>query len=244
MTDIAAQQPEMNEISRLTGVFWEPKPVYENLAVKPRWWVPLILLTVLAICYSAAFSRIVGWDTFMRQQMETNPRLQQLSVEQRERIIQTQGKVTQWMALGGATVGVAVSTIVMAGVLLLTFNVLGGASLRFKQAFSITSYSMLPTALSTILAIIVMFFKNPEDFDLRNPLVLNVGAFLDPASVPKWLHSIGVSLDLFSFWVILLLALGFWVASKTMSYTKSLILVVIPWAAYVLIKSGWTALFS
>lgn len=244
MTDSQSLPAQMGETQRLIGIFWEPRPVYENLASRPRWWVPLVLLTVLALVYIGTFSRVVGWDTFIRQQFETNPRLQQLSPDQRAQAMEMQVKIGSRLAYVGGALGMTVSTLVIAGILLGAFNLLGGASLTFKQAFSVTCYSFLPTALSTVLALIVMLFKNPEDFDLQNPLVLNVGAFLDPATTSKGLHSFATSLDLFSFWVILLLALGMCVAARRLSYAKSLMLVLVPWAVYVAAKSGWAALFG
>ncbi|HSB13643.1 MAG TPA: YIP1 family protein [Bryobacteraceae bacterium] len=244
MTEPQVSLEGMGELKRLAGVFWEPKPVFEELAARPRWWVPLIFLTVLALVYIGTFSRVIGWDTFIRQQFETNPRLQSLSSDQRAQAMEMQMKIGSRFAYVGGALGMTVSSLVIAGILFGAFNLLGGASLKFKQAFSITCYSLLPTALSSILALIVMLFKNPEDFDLQNPLVLNVGAFLDPAATPKALHSLATSLDLFSIWVILLLALGFSVAARRISYAKSLILVLVPWALYVAGKSGWAAMFG
>jgi Yip1-like protein len=237
-------QVETSEIKRLAGIFWEPKPVFEDLSGRPRWWVPLILLTVLALTYIGTFSRVVGWDTFIRHQYETNPRLQELSSDQRAQAMEMQMKIGSRFAYVGGALGMTVTCLAIAGILLGMFNLLGGASLKYKQAFSITCYSFLPTALSTILSLIVMLFKNPEEFDLQNPLVLNVGAFLDPSTTPKGLHSLASSLDLFSIWVILLLALGMSVAARRVSYAKSLIFVLVPWALYVAVKSGWAAMFG
>lgn len=234
----------MTETGRLIGIFWEPRPVFEDLSTRPRWWVPLILLTVLAVGYLLAFSRIVGWETFMRQQFETNPQLQQIPPEQQDRILEQQTKYASTFGYVGAGVGVAASTLLIAALLLGLFNFLGGTRLKYKQAFSITCYSYLPTGLSTILAMVVMYLKNPEDFDLQNPLVLNVGSFLDPDTTAKWLHSIATSLDAFSIWVMLLLALGFSVAAKKLPFSRSLMLVLSPWAVYVALKSGWVSLFS
>jgi hypothetical protein len=81
-----------------------------------------------------------------------------------------------------------------------------------------------------------MFLKNPEDFDMQHPLPANLGAFLSTQTTPKWLYGLASSIDLFAIWVMLLMALGFSVAAgRKMSFAKSLTLVLIPWALYVLI---------
>lgn len=234
----------LTEAQRLIGVFWEPKPVFQDLAAHPRWWTPLILMTALSLIYVVMFSRIVGWETFMRHQFETNERMQQMPQEQRERALEQSVKIAAGFGYAGAVLGVPVSLLLISAVLLGIFNGLAGAELRFRQAFSITTYASLPSALGAVLGMVVMRFKNPEDFDLQNPVPLNLGAYLDPTGTPKFLHSIAGSLDLLSIWVILLLALGFSTAARKVSYRRALILILIPWAAYVLIKAGWSAAFA
>jgi hypothetical protein len=266
MAETPGQAKQMSQIQRLVGVFWEPKPVFRDLAARPRWWVPLVLSSLLSIAYLATFSRVVGWDTYMQRQFETNPRMQEMTAEQRQQAMEMGGKIGVAFGYTAAVVGPAVFSLIIAGILLGTFNTFGGAELKFKTAFSATVYSFLPSVIGTILSIVTMFLKNPEDFNLENPLILNVGAFLDPQTTPKWLHGIATSLDLFSIWIILLLALGLSVAGgkrpkveapagagdvheiptagRELPYGKSLTLVVLLWAIWVLLKAGWAALFS
>lgn len=233
-----APAEDMSEIGRLTGIFWEPRPVFENLTWKPRFLVPLILLTVLSTVYLATFARVVGFESLTRRQLESNPRTAQLPAEQRERAIQQGTRFAAPMAYIAGVLGVTVTSLVIAGVLLGCMNLVGGAKLKYPQAFSITCYSFLPSGIAQILALVVLLLKDPADFDLQNPLPLNAGAFLDRASVGGFLHSIASSLDLFSIWVILLMALGFATAARRMSYGKALSLVLLPWGVYVLLKSA------
>jgi hypothetical protein len=242
MSEQQVPQANMSEAGRLAGIFWEPKPVFQNLAVHPRFWAPLILLTVLSIAYLASFARTVGFESYTRRQIEASPRTAQLPAEQRERAIQQGARIATPMAYVGGTLGVAVSCLVIAAVLLGCVNLVGGAKLRYPQAFSITCYSLLPSGLATVLALVVMLLKDPADFDLQNPLPLNVGAFLDRSTFGGFLHSLAGSLDLFSIWVILLLALGFSAAAKRMTYGKALALVLAPWGIYVLLKSALAGL--
>jgi hypothetical protein len=137
-----------------------------------------------------------------------------------------------------------VVALAIAGVLLLTCKMMG-ASLQFKQMFAITSYSMLPGLISSILAIIVVFLKNPEDFNLQNPLFFNIGAALEPPpNTGKFLYSLATSIDLFTFWSILLLATGISVAARKIPFSKAVVAVVVPWAIWVLVKSAWAGAFS
>jgi hypothetical protein len=234
----------VSEGGRIVGTFWEPKPVFEDLAQRPRWWVPLILLTLLSICYVFAFSHLIGWSTFIQHEIQSNPRLQQLPLEQQARIIEQQARLGPIMGYVGAAIGLPLSVLVVAGVLLGIFRSLGGADLTFRQVFSVTCYSYLPSGLASVLSMVAMRFTNPADFDIRNPLALNLGWFLDPETTAKWLHSAAASLDLFSLWTLLLIAGGLAVAARKMRFSKSLALVVSAWIVWVAVKSGWAAAFS
>jgi hypothetical protein len=120
-----------------------------------------------------------------------------------------------------------------------------GAPLQFKQMFAISAYAMLPGLLFTILAIVVMFLKNPEDFNLQNPLFFNIGAAMEPPpNTGKFLYSLASSIDLFTFWTILLLATGISVAARKVPFSKAVIAVATPWIIWVLVKSAWAGAFG
>jgi len=238
------QARQMSEVGRITGVFWEPGPVFENLAAVPRWWVPLILAIILAVIYVASFGEIVGWDTFLEQELAANSRVQQLPAEQQQQIIQQQKGFVGIFSYGGALLGTAGTLLVISGVLLLCFKISGAGELSFRQAFSVTTYSWLPFSLYQVLSIIALYFTNPADFNLRNPLPFNVGWFLDPASSPAWLVSALTSIDIFSFWVMALMALGFSAAARKIGYGKAFSEIFFVWLGYVIVKAGWAALFG
>ena len=242
---LTPEQPRpMSEPGRLFGVFWAPKPVFQDLAARPRWWVPLILMMCLALCTVFAIAHFIGWDTVLEQQLQSNPRIQQMSPAQQQAIIQQTGKFVSISAYVGAALFTPAMMLLVAGVLLLLFRTVTGAEVSFRQAFSFASYSFLPLGLSNILVIVVVSFVHPADFDVENPLALNLGWLVDPQTAPKWLHSFATSVDFFVIWLMLLLALGFSVAAKRLSYKKSLTLVVSAWLVLVLVKAGWAAMFG
>jgi hypothetical protein len=234
----------MTELARLTGIFWDPKPVYEDLAARPRWWAPILLTTVIALAYLAAFSHRIGWEQFLEQEFRTNSRLQQIPVEQQREIIARQAKIVGVTSYAGAALGTLVVCVAVAGVFLFAFRTFGGAELSFRQSLSVTAYSFLPNALASALAIVVVTQADPADFDLRNPLMLNAAWLAPPEGVPAWLRTLAASLDLFSIWTLLLLALGYSVAARKVRYAKSLALVLAVWGAYVALKVAWSALLG
>ena len=179
----------------------------------------------------------------MEQTMEKSPQTRDLPADQREMRIDAGTKFAPIIGYAGSLIGIPLVAVVVAGVLLLVCKMMG-ASLQFKQMFAISSYSMLPGLISTILMIIVVFLKNPDDFNLQNPLFFNLGAALEPPpNTGKFLYSVATSIDLFTFWTMLLLATGISVASRKLPFPKALMAVVAPWVIWVLVKSSWAAAF-
>jgi len=233
---------EMSEPARLVGIFWEPKPVFEDLSRNPRFWTPLILLTLLSVLYSVTIARVIGWQEVVARQLESNERIEQLPAEQRERIIEQSLKLTVPLGYAGAILGTAISALVIAAVVLGMANLFAGAALTFKQAFSLTCYSMLPMGLAAILSMVVLFLKDPADFDIQRPLPLNLGIIPGVADTPAGWRTMAESIDLFSIWVIVLLAIGASAASRRLSFAKALVLILVPWFAVVLIRSALAGL--
>jgi hypothetical protein len=231
----------MSEAARISGVFLDPKKAFADIAARPRWYWPIILMVIAALGFTYLYTSHVGWERFIRQTMENNSRAQNQTQEQREQAIQTGVKVAPIFGYAGSLVFIPLAALAIAGAVLLMCKMTGAASLDYKHMLAISSYAMLPTLISSILAIIVMFLKDPDQFNLQNPLVFNLGAFLEPPpNTGKALYSLATSIDLFSFWTILLLATGISVAVRKFPFSKALTAVVAPWLIYVLVKAGWT----
>jgi hypothetical protein len=134
--------------------------------------------------------------------------------------------------------------LIVDGVIVLMCK-LGGAALKFNQTFAITAWAMLPRVIAGILSIVVMFIENPEDFNLQNPLAFNFGAFMEPPpNSGKFIYSMATSVDLFTIWTILLIAVAISVAARKVPFSKALILVVAPWIIWVLAASGFAGMFG
>ena len=55
LSESEPQPKGLSEGSRLTGVFFEPAKTFEDVAARPNFWAPLILLMVVALVYIALF---------------------------------------------------------------------------------------------------------------------------------------------------------------------------------------------
>jgi hypothetical protein len=228
----------MGEFSRLAGVFFEPMKTFKDIAQRPTWIVPMILVIVAVLGVTMTMSQRIGWERIFRHQDENTSRYQRMSQADKDQMVAMQMKFASLGYLG-AFIGVPIYDVVAAAILLGIAGGLMGGGMRFKQVFAVVSYSGLPGVLSAILTIIVIFLKNPDDFNMQNPLAFNAGAFMDPNSGSKFVYSLASSLDLFVIWTILLMATGLKAAAgKKLTFTGALVAVLLPWAVVVLGKAA------
>ena len=83
----------LSEPARLAGVFFSPKETFPDIARRPRWWIPLILMAIMSSLVATSYGRRVGWEKVVRAQVENNPRLEQVSPEQREQSIRVATRI-------------------------------------------------------------------------------------------------------------------------------------------------------
>jgi hypothetical protein len=165
-----------------------------------------------------------------------------MSAQQREQAVAVGAAVAKSVGYG-AIVLTLVSIVLTAAFLMFMANTIMGGNIRFQSMLGIVSYGFLPQLLVAALSMLVLFLKAPDDFDLRNPLMFNAGAFV-ANDAGQWVKVLAGSFDLFSFWIIALIATGISAAAPKISFGKALGAVVFPWALYVALRTAVTAAFS
>jgi hypothetical protein len=176
--------------------------------------------------------------------MEKNPQAANMSAEQKEQRIEGGAKFstpfTYAIGLLGPIIGILVVALVMWG----AYNLLGGANANFGTSFAITAHAFMTGLLSSVLFILVLYLKPPGTVDLENPMATNLAAIL-PDDAAKWLVAWLKSIDIFTFWTLILLAIGFAATNpKKLKGTKAFTIAFSVWAAYVVCRVGWAWIFS
>lgn len=219
-------------------VFFSPSAAMDSLARKPSFIVPLLIITVIgSVAMMIAFQRGVV-EHGMRQKMESNPRFEQIPAERRDAIIEQSARASSYFAVGGAVLGPTIGLLLTSGVLLLMTNVLGGSRVRFRQMVAVVAHAWLPMAVLSLIGIPILLAKDPETIDFQNIVPMANLSFLFSPSEQHRLYMIASSIDLFSFWVIGLLALG--IARLTGKSRGSVLPIVLaPWALYVVVFKAW-----
>jgi hypothetical protein len=227
--------PEKGSFGRLLGAIVSPRPTFDSIARKPGWLLPFLLLLLINIAVVFSFSHRVGWRGLIEKQLASNSQFQQLAPAVQQQRIARAVKLGPMIGYLGGTVGNAVVLLLVAGIFLVAFNVVFGSGIKFRQAFGITTHAFLPGVLKGLLALVIVWVRPPEGIDLQHLVMSNVGAFL-PAGQPVWLQTLGNSLDVFVFWIIALLAMGFAAASSSrkVKFGSALAVVVVIWLVFLL----------
>ncbi len=243
----SAEAPKMNFVQRMTGIYFEPKKTFEDVHRKGSWLGMFIIVSVLVMTTSYLIISRIDPQTLMRKGLEQSPFTRNMSEEQIQRILsQPVSPIRFYLQVALAPAGVMIAYLIVSGVLLLIF-VLMGASLTYKKSLAITVWGMGPPAIVVfLLSIIFILVKEPDSLDLNatNNVVSNLGVAVGDKEHPV-LHSLLSSLDVFSFWTIFLLATGFSAApSIKLTTGKAAVGVLIVWGVYVAGKVGISAIFS
>jgi hypothetical protein len=234
--------PPLSAMARITGVLFSPSKTFADIAQRPSCVVPFFLLIVLALGVSILIGQKTDWRSFFERQMNQNSRFDNMSQEQKDRILESQVTWAPKISFVFGPVIVGVTILFLSLVYWGAFNLFKGAALRFGAGLAITAYAFVPGLISSVLAIIILLIKQKGDVDPEHFLASSLSAYL-PDPSPKWLDSLGQSIELFWIWSLVLIAIGFAAANpKKIKPGAAYGIVFGLWAIWVLCKVGWAAL--
>jgi uncharacterized protein YneF (UPF0154 family) len=244
MSEPLAPRPRVGVARRIWLLLTDPRQAFVSLEGRSEWVAPLAVLVVLSVLLTASVGHRVGWRAVIEKRLENNPRIAQMTPEQRQQMLAQAERSASVFSYAGAVLGPVLGVVVTAGALWAVFALGLGAPIRFPVAVSVVSYSFLPLALQALIAIGVVWLSPPENVNLENLVASNAGAFL-AATSPAWFRALAASFDLFSLWTLGLLIIGFPVATgNAVSRGRSRAVVLSLWLLYVAAKSALAAIFS
>src|SRR5204862_1229683 len=134
--------------------------------------------------------------------------------------------------------------LVIAAVLMATFNFGVGTQITFGQSFAIVMYAWLVGIVRSLLAVITLFAgSNVEAFNFSNPVGTNPAYYMSITDVPGWLYRMCSWFDLITIWLFVLMGIGFAVVGRKKISTG--IAVMAGWfIVMVLVTTGWVAVTS
>lgn len=207
-TSVPAEAPAPSFVSTLGNLLVAPREAFAGVLRKPSPWLPLLGFVALHVLYVAVWLPNLDPIEMIRNQQEAAGKEAPLPPASAAGVIKV---------FTGAMVLVAppIVILVTAACMLLIFRFFYGGDVTFKQSFTVTVWSFLAVATVTVpLMLLVMWLKGEWSLDPGTVLTANASLLLDRASTAKWLYAAAKALDLFSFWLMFLLASGFAVALR------------------------------
>jgi len=241
---VAEPQASISPLGRIVGVFFSPKATFEDIARKPSWILPVLISTILGIGSTVVLNQRVNWREYIAQQIEKSPRAAQLSAEQKQQQSEISAKVTVYVVYGVGVLGGVLFAVVVGAVMMLAYNLLAGAGATFSQSMAIAAHTLLVGIVSTPIFLIVLLLRAPGTVDPDNPVATNLAAFL-PEESAKWLVTLCKSLDIFTIWMLVLIAIGFAAVNpRKLKGSKPYVVAFSVWGALVVVKVLWAFIFS
>jgi hypothetical protein len=228
--------------ARFVGVFVSPRETFADVARRPDFIAPLVVLILAVIAVSEVMLAKIGMERIVRTQIEHSSRASSMTPEQMQQAVEQGARIGSIFAHAGF-VFVVIGLLIVAGVCLAITNAIFGGRINFKTAFSVTCYASLVTIVSSIIAVVMILFGDVEHFDPQNPAPTNLGFFLNPTETPRTLMSLAGSFDVSTLWFIILLGIGLSEATARKVKPAPVTLTIFGvWLVWVLAKMGFATL--
>lgn len=256
MPMVKTAQPEeparIGPAGRLVGVLVSPGETFADINRKPTWLAPMLI----AIFYGLIWIRFFNWwvqPNYVRM-MQRQDQIQATRTGRdmpEPKIIDIQARGAHYGLYVAGVIGVPFVLVLVASIFSLEFLLFGGKA-TFKKIVSVYAWTTCSVVLvSDILNIAVLLIRERaslSDFGLQDLGVItptNLGVLMESNGSPVIL-SFAKSLDVFSFWEIILLTIGLTAisGSKGFSKGKAAAVVIIPWLLYILAKAGVAAFYG
>jgi hypothetical protein len=233
---LAAAEDPKSFPARFVGIFISPRATFADIARRPDFLAPLIVLILTAVVVSEIVLAEVDMGRIVRTQLEQSGRANSMSPEQVQRAIEQGARVATIIGHVGFVFAI-IGLLIAAGICLLVVNVIFQGGTNFKTVFSVACYSNLVSVLGSVIVVLVVLFGDIEHFNPQSPTPTNLGFFLSPRETPRALFSLASSFDIFTLWIIVLLGIGLSEATARKVKSTSISLTLLAcWLAWVLAK--------
>jgi hypothetical protein len=243
--------PPLSPAERVTGIFYEPARVFQNLHFHPRWLAAFLVIAIFSAIYHVAFVQRVGPEVIALAPIEKTIEGGWITADKADEIREQTREAAKspWMRLFGPLneiQGIFLFMCFLAAILMLLAMLFGG-KLTYWQALCVAMYSSLPPIVITkILSLVLLYIKAPEDIEPlkgQGGLVrADLGVLFAPAQHP-YLYVIGSFFGLITIYGLWLEATGLRYAGEKITSASAWTIAIILWAIGLLFALIAAALF-
>jgi hypothetical protein len=241
MPDLAVEEAprEGSSSSHVVNALISPREAFTSLARRPTYALALaVLIALTATLGYLAMSKVTPSD-FVKTLEASGRQMPPNALENAPRYL----AIARWSQFGGALIVSPLLYLAVSGVFLVIFR-MSGSEITFRQSFATTLHGLLPFAVLALIGIAVTLGKSEislAQIQSGSLVASNLG-FLAGDGAGKATTALLTSLDVFSLWCILLLALGYRIVGSLRAGTAWAGVLTV-WILGVLIKVGLAAIF-
>jgi len=238
-------QPSQSFWKRWIGVFVAPGATFADVARKPDFLAPMIVLVAASVAIAESTIAKIGMERIVRTALEHSSRGSSMTPEQLESVVRRGAEFATIFGHVGGVVLPPILMLIVAGIGLVIVNGIFGGEVNFETAFSIACYAWLVKIVQVIMSLAIIWFGDPETFNPESQAPTNVGFFLPPFETSRPLMVLASSADVFTVWNLVLLGIGFSRASQQKVKASSVFMIFFGvWLVYVLGRAGLATLGS
>jgi len=249
-TNAAPEAAPHGFFSRLIGVYFSPGETFQEVGRAPRILTPILATIIIGALLGFLVINRVGVENLAGKQIEQAVQSGQLTQEQATQRLEAmksgpvaifiKGSIILTFAFQGLIIA-----LVFAGIFKL-LSMLMGVDNDFRPVLSVTLYALLAVSIiSSLLFVILLYLKSPEEIDIQNLVGSNLRAILLAVgldNLPKFLLALARWIDLFAIWIIALLAIGYAAVSRRLKTSTAAMIIGGIYAVIALIGALWTSL--
>jgi hypothetical protein len=150
---VAPESPPLSEGARIVDTFIAPNKTFTDLHRNASWWVPWLLISIFPLAFVLVMSKQIGFEQISKNAVAQSSRAEQfekLPPDQQAKQIQVSATVARFISYSLPVLNLIIFVII-AAVLMVTFNFGAGASVPFKTSLAIVIYGSLPGIIGAVL---------------------------------------------------------------------------------------------
>jgi len=217
----------------------EPGTVFAEIAAKPRFLVPFLVLFVVAPAVVALMAPDSLYEAQVEQQIEiAKSRAPESITPERQAEMMADAASPTRRAIGFAAglVGGPIIVAIVAVVLMLIFNAMAADRITFKQEYSVILHAWMPQLFAALL-VPVLAMAGIEQ------LQLSLG-FLFSSDQSSFMYQFANGVTLFGVWSMVLVAMGNQVLAESSSLGGALTIVAGLWLLVKVAVAGLTSFLA
>ena len=209
----------LNAFQRFTGVFTAPLKTFQEVAARPDWIAPLLILVLVSVVLTQLMMPAIMSDA--SRNIDKLVESGTIPQDQADRAMEASQGFTRNFAPVMGGISVIVIALLASGVLLFVGNVIMAGKANFRQIFSLYLWTGMVDLIGTIL-------RAPLALKQNTMLIFfSPAAFFAEEARDTALFKITSFLDVFVLWRVILIAIGFMAVYRfTMGKSAAAILAI------------------